>query len=162
MRKMKEMRKTSNLDERQEQKLLEIESRGCWLAFWGLLAAMVVQLIAYGFDISKMAGEWIIFMILALYIASACLENGIWDRRLKANTKTNLIASLIAAVGLGMVNFLAIWGRYPQKPMGALVSGVISAVSAFVLCFAVMLVFTRAYKKRQRELEQESEDEDDL
>ena len=33
------MKKNSNLDERQEQTLLRIEHNGCWLAFWGLLAA---------------------------------------------------------------------------------------------------------------------------
>lgn len=33
----------SNLDEQQERKLLEIESRGCWLAFWGLLLALLVD-----------------------------------------------------------------------------------------------------------------------
>ena len=36
-------RNKSNLDERQEQRLLRIERNGCWLAFWGLLVAMGVQ-----------------------------------------------------------------------------------------------------------------------
>ena len=36
------LRKT-NLDEQQERKLLEIESRGFWLAFWGILLALIVE-----------------------------------------------------------------------------------------------------------------------
>ena len=35
--------KKSNLDERQEQGLLKIEHNGCWLAFWGLLIAMLFR-----------------------------------------------------------------------------------------------------------------------
>ena len=153
------MKRKSNLDERQEQKLLEIESHGCWLAFWGLLAAMVVQLVVYGFDMASMAGEWIVFMALALYIAFACLKNGIWDRRLKANARTNLIVSLMAALGLGVVNFFAVWGKYPYKPVGAAAAGVISAVVTFVICFLGLSISSRVYTKRQKRLEQEPEDE---
>ena len=41
----------NNLDERQEQALEKIEGKGCWLAFWGLLIALMVQVIAFGPDI---------------------------------------------------------------------------------------------------------------
>ena len=44
MMKQNEKRK-NNLDERQEQMLLQVEHRGCWLAFWGLLIALMVQFI---------------------------------------------------------------------------------------------------------------------
>lgn len=38
------MKKTeSQLDEMQEQKLLKIEHTSFWLAFWGLVAAILVQ-----------------------------------------------------------------------------------------------------------------------
>ena len=40
----------SNLDEMQEAKLLQIEHKGCWLAFWGLLAAMIVELFVFGVE----------------------------------------------------------------------------------------------------------------
>ena len=149
--------KKSNLDERQEQKLLQIESKGCWLAFWGLLAAMVVQLVVYGFHMAYMAGEWIVYMILALYIAFACLKNGIWDRRLKANLKTNLVVSLVAALGLGVVNFFAVWGKYPDKPAGATAAVIISAICAFVVCFIIITIFAKSYRKKQAELEREDE-----
>ncbi len=41
-------KRKNNLDERQEQRLLQIESSGFWLAFWGLLAAIVIQLFVNG------------------------------------------------------------------------------------------------------------------
>ena len=37
--------KKSNLDEMQEQAMLKIEHNGCWFAFWGLLAAMGIQML---------------------------------------------------------------------------------------------------------------------
>ena len=141
--------------------LTEIESKGCWFAFWSLLAAMAIQIIAYGFDMSRMAGEWIVFMALALYIAFACLKNGIWDRRLKADAKTNLIASAVAGLGLGVVNFLSVWREHPDKPIGSLASGIFSALMAFVLCFSVITILAKSYKKKQEELEKESENFDE-
>ena len=36
--------KKSNLDEMQEQKLLKIEHNGFWFAFFGLFAAIMIQL----------------------------------------------------------------------------------------------------------------------
>ena len=66
--------KKNNLDEMQEQELLKIEHNGCWLAFWGLLAVMVIQMVM-GVPGAQMLGEWIMFMVLALYIVIACLAH---------------------------------------------------------------------------------------
>lgn len=150
--------KKSNLDERQEQKLLEIESHGFWLAFWGLAAALVVEQILYGWDFEHKIAEWIIFMIIALYLVIACVKNGIWDRRLKMNVKTNLIVSLIAGVGLGVVNFAAVFSRYPDSLLGSVSAAVMSGAAAFVLCFVALGIAASATKKKQKETEEEPED----
>ncbi len=152
------MKRKSNLDERQERKLLEIESHGCWLAFWGLLAVMIVQIIVYGFGSKQIAGEWIVFMILTLYILLECLKNGIWDRRLKPDRKTNLVISLLASMVFGVMMFASVFHRFPDKPVGAAASGVFSAASVFVLCFILVNIFSEVYKKKQKELEKEPED----
>ena len=60
------LRKT-NLDELQERKLLEIESRGFWLAFWGILLALIVETVVMTKDLRAIIGEWVLFMGLALY-----------------------------------------------------------------------------------------------
>ena len=98
---MKRMK--NNLDEMQEQELLKIEHNGCWLAFWGLLFAMIIQSFALGnMDFKTLAGEWIVFMVLALYLAFACVRRGIWDRKLAMNAKTNLISLLLPFIYIGM------------------------------------------------------------
>ena len=71
----------SKLDEQQERKLLEIESRGCWLVFWGLLLALIVESMVIK-DSRAIIGEWILFMGLALYLGISCIRAGIWDRRM--------------------------------------------------------------------------------
>ena len=151
--------KKNNLDERQEQALLHIEHTGCWIAFWGLLLAILIQLIVYGFDLQVLAGEWIVFMVLCFYISFACMRRGIWDRRLKPNAKTNLIASLAAGVLSGAVSFLTLWHRFPNKPAGSVAAGLISAALVFVLCFVTLTIFARATKKKQQALEQEPEED---
>lgn len=145
--------KKSNLDEMQEQALLRIEHTGCWLAFWGLLAAMAIQGIL-GAGIRELAGEWIVFMGLALYLAVSCLHKGIWDRKLKANWKTNLIVSLIAGIGVGVFDAVLFLRYDMQWPDLALIA-VIPAVITFVLCFAALTVSAAIYKKRREKLDRE-------
>ena len=87
----------NNLDEMQEQKLLQLESRGFWLLWWGLLAAMAVQLLVYGVEAYRLLlGEWAVFMLSSVYVTAACIKQGLWDRKLKPNFKTNLLMSLLA------------------------------------------------------------------
>ena len=96
----------SNLDEMQEQKLLKIEHNAAWLAFWGLLAAILVQSILGGEDVWRnMIAEWIVFICLCVYLVIACIRNGIWDRKWKPNLKTHAIFSLIAGIVCGAILF---------------------------------------------------------
>ena len=150
----------SSLDEMQEAKLLGIEHNGCWLAFWGLLAAIVVQLFVFGMENFRyIAGEWVVFMALAVYLGEACLRNGIWDRRLKADRKTNLIASLVAAAAAGLVSGAVVLARY-HSVSGAVASFVIFFAAVFAACFLLLSLTAREYKKKLAKLEDESgEDE---
>ena len=144
--------KKNNLDEMQEQALLRIEHNGCWLAFWGLLAVMAVQMVMH-VPGSQMLGEWIVFMVLALYLVIACLRKGIWDRHLKANRKTNLIVSLLAAVATGILVTLS--NPYLSEPLDYVLVAGISGGFTFLLCFAALSISMKLYKKRREKLEQE-------
>ena len=145
--------KQNKLDEMQEQALLKIEHNGCWFAFWGLLVMMAAEALL-GFGVKAIAGEWIIFMALALYLCIDCIRHGIWDRHLKASRKTNLIASLLAAVSVGVFSGLMA-NRYAAEILDYLLPGIISAVFTFILCFAALSLGMALYKKRRDKLEQE-------
>ena len=66
----------NRLDERQEQKMLQIEHNGCWIAFWGLAISLFVGC-CLGLEWRNLVGEWIVFMGLSIYIVIACLKNEI-------------------------------------------------------------------------------------
>ena len=151
--------KKSNLDERQEQMLLKIERNGFWLAFWLLVAAMLIQQVFFMGDVKIAAGETLILLVISLYVAISCLKAGIWDRRLKANSSTNVIASLIAGSVMGVVMFLGVFRNYSDKPMGSIAAGLFTAIIVFVLCFIVLTIYLHAYKKRNEALEEEPEED---
>lgn len=154
--------KKSNLDERQEQILLRIEHNGFWLAFWLLIIAMVVQNIASGSDFRLFAGECAILLIISLYVAIECIRNGIWDRKLKPKASNNLLASALAGLGVGVVTSLALMKNFPDKPLGLVAAGVFAGVFTFVLCMIALTVSMRFYKKRNEEMEEEPEDNEDI
>lgn len=149
--------KKNNLDEMQELELLKIEHNGCWLMFWGLLLAIVVQALL-GVDWKAIAGEWILFMGLCLYLGIACAHAGIWDRRLKMDAKTNLLVSLVAALCAGGFLFAYTWLQY-HALQGSLVAALITAVVCFVICFVSLSLAARSVKKRQETLNAETEEE---
>lgn len=149
-------RNKSNLDERQEQRLLRIERNGCWLAFWGLLVAMGVQMVmSKGEDVGWVAGEWIVFMVLACYMVWACMKEGIWDRRMKPDWKTNLIASLLAGVAMAVFFYLITDWEVEQKVWTAIVSFFMT----FVSCYILLMISALVYKKRVEKLELEGDEE---
>lgn len=149
-------RHKSNLDERQEQRLLRIERNGCWLAFWGLLVAMGVQMVmSKGEDVGRVAGEWIVFMVLACYMVWACMKEGIWDRRMKPDWKTNLIASLLAGVAMAVFFYLITDWEVEQKVWTAIVSFFMT----FVSCYILLMISALVYKKRVEKLELEGDEE---
>lgn len=153
---MKKMK--NNLDERQELELLRIEHNGCWIAFWGLLVVMVVQLIAGIHGLENLAGEWMVFMCLAFYLMISCIKNGIWDRRMKPDFKTNLIVGSIAAVAMGVIWFTISYRNY-HKLAGSIASGVFMSLVTGILCCGALLIASNVYKKRWKKLEDDSTDE---
>ena len=149
----------SNLDEQQERKLLEIESRGYWLAFWGLLLALIVESVVIK-DSRAIIGEWVLLMGLTLYLAISCMRAGLWDRRMDMSRKTCLLASLVGALCVAGFMFGFSYLRF-QRPLGALRVGAIIGLISFGVCYLVLRLLVRATKKRQDELNAEPDDDFD-
>lgn len=151
---IKEFFKRENLDEMQKQTLLKIESRGFWMLWVLLLAALIIESLL-GFAPREMAAEWFIFMLGCAYSVLSDLRAGIWDRHLKPNTKTN------AVVGGAVI---LVWGliKFAEFGMGvAVLLAVFLGVCTWVLCFATLQLTMKAYKKRHAELENPEEDNDE-
>lgn len=153
------IRKKNNLDEMQEQKLLKIEHYGFWFVYWGLLATILLQ-VTLATDVKNLfhniAGEWLVFMFVSIYMLIACLINGIWDRKLKPNLKTNISLSLLSGTLCGVVFFASSYYKY-GKLAGAAATGIFTFVQIFVLSIAALTFCVLIYKKRVRKLETEVE-----
>lgn len=150
-------KRKNNLDEAQEQKLLKIEHNGCWLAYWGLLAALVIQTLLDPTDMKNMAGEWIVFMSLCLYMVAACLKNGIWDRHFKPTRKTSLIGALIAGAAVGTLFFITSY-RASENLTNALISVALGFLFTFALTYAAMAICLKLYQNRLKKLDSEIEE----
>ena len=152
---MKKMK--NNLDERQEQILLKLEHRGFWLTFWGLFAAIFIQMFIYDFDIKYFLGEWIVFTISAIYLFSGCIKYAIWDRHLKPNFKTNLVVSLLSAAGFGMIMFIMGLKNF-GKIYAAAICGLIMTVTVFILVFSILMIALKVIRNREKKLEESDDD----
>lgn len=154
------MKKKSDLDEMQEQKLLEIEHNGCWIAFWGLAVAMVIQMILGDNSVKQIIGESCVLMIMSLYIVVACIKNGIWARNLKANNKTNIMESLIAGAVLGLIFFATSYINY-HKLTGSIVTFICIMISTTILCFIALTFSASLYKRQKRKIEDEPDEDEE-
>ena len=122
-----------------------------------LLAALIIESLL-GFTPREMAVEFFIFMLGCAYAVLSDLRAGIWDRHLKANTKTNAAVSVVGGAAV------LVWGliKFAEFGMGvAVLQAVIMGVCTWVLCFALLQLSMKAYKKRHAELENPKEDDDE-
>ena len=149
------MKRKSNLDEAQEQTLLKIEHNGCWLAFWGLLIAIVVQSLLWGYQ-APIWGEVAVLLAVSLYMLVDCLRNGIWDRKVKADLKTAVGGSAVAGAIVGVLQFVMAYRNW-QALVGSLAAAAFAFLLTFGLTLGVMLLSIRIYKNRREKLDEDEE-----
>lgn len=153
------MKKNNNiLDEMQERKLLEIESRGYTIALWGLLAIYIVQMVL-GCDFKQYGPELVLFLIICIYSTVASMKNNIWDRKLNPDPATNAIISIVAAGVSGIVMGAKVYNNFPDKIVGAIASGVFMVGMVFALCFGILTLLSGAYKAKVKKMEEAPEEE---
>ena len=148
----------NQLDEMQEHTMLTIESRGFWLV-WSLLLLVLLVEGLLGFTMREMAGTWAVFMIGCVYIIAACLRAGLWSRRIKNNTGTNVLFSLACAAVIGVFTFVRM-SAFDVPLAIHLACAAIAAGFTFALALAALLLCGAAYNKRHAQLENELEKEE--
>lgn len=150
-------KKKNKLDELQERKLLEIESRGFWIAFWGLFVIVCLQFLPISDTYTNIA-TWLLFMGIATYTAVASVHAGIWDRKMEMNVGTCIVVSLVSSIVPAIIMVAILFAR-SHKILGSIGCGIISMPFSFALILAVMLIGLHATKKRRAELDAEPEEE---
>lgn len=144
------------LDELQKQILLGIESRGFWIAFWGSLILLIVQMI-FANNIISVISSWLLFMVLAIYEAVSCLKAGIWNNSLYISKKRNAFISSIIAICMGVFQFILVSQRGESTYKTIIVLVPVIAVT-FFLCFSAIIIIAKAVKKRRDKLDAEPDD----
>lgn len=147
----------NNIDEMQEQKLLKIERNGCWLAYWGLVVAIIIQTVL-GYSFQDLMGEQIVFMCLAIYIFVDCIRNGIGGRTVLLNAKVNILISGISAVCMGILHFVISYIRY-EKLAGSIATAIIMFLSTFLLLYVALAITTALLKNRVKKIEKNLDEE---
>lgn len=147
----------NNIDEMQEQKLLKIERNGCWLAYWGLVVAIIIQTVL-GYSFQDLMGEQIVFMCLAIYIFVDCIRNGIEGRTVLLNAKGNILISGIGAVCMGILYFVISYIRY-EKLAGSIATAIIMFLSTFLLLYVALAITTALLKNRVKKIEKNLDEE---
>lgn len=149
----------SKLDEMQELKLLKIESHGYWIGFWGLLLAMMVQVVLTDptGDFRPLTGEFIVFMCMAVYMVIACIRNGVWDRHIPATPKANIGVSLLSATVFALFFALLNYKNYQNATVAAYVF-VIQFVMLGVGLSVALTLTSALYRRKRRKLDGEKDD----
>lgn len=144
----------------QELKLLKIESRGFWLAFFGLFAAVLIQIFLYGSEFTDHAiGEFIIFLVMAVYLICGCLKNGIWDRHLQATPAVNIGCSFLAAALAGLFNAIMSYRNY-HSVGGSIAVFVVYFFMTGIVLSVTLCVCTALYRRKRKQLEEENEEDE--
>lgn len=155
------MKKRNNhLDEMQEKKMLQIEHNSFWMCFWGLFAAIYIQIALGNGDIRCIGGEAVVLTVVALYLLVDCIRNGIWDRKLQPNRKTNMVLSLVTGLAIGGFWFVLSYHRY-HKLIGSLATFVIVAVSMGALVMLCLSLTEAIYRKRKKQLDEQADREEE-
>lgn len=158
---MKLFKGKNMLDERQEQELLHIEKRGFWILYF-LLAVMVVAEKCMGMTRRETVAEEICFFGISIFIVGSCIHRGIWDRRLKADGRTNLLVSLVGGLICAVVTTVTIMTRYPvegHRLMQGILTFVIYFMITFIMCLVLLTFCTSIYQRRKKTLEEQDEEE---
>lgn len=151
------MESNKQIDEMQENKLLKIQERGFWITFWLLFIAIFVQVII-GTTFKEIAGEVVVLLMASIYIATVSLKNGLWTRKTRPTTKTNLLTSLVPAIILGVFWAVRSIVMLNKTIADCFVQIIIVMLSAYAICFVMLEILRLIYKKRREKLDNIDED----
>ncbi len=148
------------LDEMQLEKLYQIEEIGENICFFGLIAAILIQLLI-GCNLRQIIGELIVFVVLSIYTLISSITQGIWAKCIAPTSVNNILASAVAAALVGI--FFA--AKLFAVSKLAITPGRIAAIAAmmfavFAICLLPLELFRKLYQKRRDALDSEGESEE--
>lgn len=152
---------SKKVDERQEMDLLRVEHYSFWLMFWLLAIEIVVQGIILD-EGDKILGEWIVFIVTAVFSVAGFIRKGVWSYQAKKvpGVKSYFLYSIVAGVAGGAISFLGMIKRSPGNLQAVMAATIGTATGIFVISFIGFSVLGTITRHRERELELEAMEED--
>ncbi len=151
------------VDEREEMEMMKIEHYMYWFTFWALLVGIFGQLIFMKASFTQVAGEWTVFMLMAVGLLIGELKGGHFDYSSRPGWKSYLLYAVIAAAA-GTLLVLAnsfMRGWYEEADMGQLLAvSLITGINIFILTF-ICLAAAGAFVKHRRKKLESAYDEDE-
>ena len=150
------------LDERQKQQMYQIEHHGFWLAYFGILALLLLEILTNASGI-LIGCTTVLLLALSIYMEFCCIRRGLWDWRLKPSPKSNALMSMVGAVCIFVFTLLvyAKQGYFVHSPALMCLCALIAAFFTFLLTFALLSVTARACTKRNEQLDEACEEDED-
>lgn len=150
------------VDEREEMEMLRIEHGIYWLTFWALLVSIFAQLLFLNADFRQLAGEWCVFMLMAVSTVASELRGGHFDYTFRPGWRAYLLYSVVAALAVSLINLvrwsLAGYYTHPADMLLPLLILMVSAGGITYLCLALAGTYV---KHRRKKLEEEYEEDEE-
>ncbi len=106
-----------------------------------------------------LAGEFIVLMLMGIYLMGGCLRNGIWDRHLPATPVVNIGLSLLAAAIASLFNAVCSYRDY-QSASGAFAVFIVYFFMLGTVLSVTLCICSALYHRKKRRLEEENTDEE--
>lgn len=150
------------IDERQRADLRRVESYGYWIAFWLLLASVIVKSVIIGRPKEEWLTEWVIFMILAVYNVVSLAWIGVWSENSpKPTFASSVSSSLLGSLGFSVIYTAGTW-LHSDRTMGMDEVSFLFAlwfIGLFVLLIAAFAALMWIYRIRDRRLQKKMDEE---
>ena len=150
------------IDERQRADLRRVESYGYWIAFWLLLASVIVKSVIIGRPKEEWLTEWVIFMILAVYNVVSLAWIGVWSENSpKPTFASSVSSSLLGSLGFSVIYTAGTW-LHSGRTMGmdeVIFLFALWFIGLFVLLIAAFAARMWIYRIRDRRLQKKMDEE---
>ncbi len=150
------------IDERQRADLRRVESYGYWIAFWLLLASVIVKSVIIGRPKEEWLTEWVIFMILAVYNVVSLAWIGVWSENSpKPTFASSVSSSLLGSLGFSVIYTAGTW-LHSDRTMGmdeVIFLFALWFIGLFVLLIAAFAALMWIYRVRDRRLQKKMDEE---
>lgn len=152
-----------NMDEREVMEMYKIEHYMFWFTFWILFASIIIQGVFFKIDLKQIAGEVVVFMIMAVISCVLYLRKGIYDTWSQPGIKSYLIYSVIfSLIATAMLIVKNYSYGYMTNIKDIIVVGVFFEAIMFGILFVFMTIIGEITKKRRKQLAEKYENSDEL